>query len=54
MYSGIAAGAAESRKDSENDIKCAELSWKCIPLVVENYGAWVQRLRRLSHKQPLI
>ena len=22
------------------DSKCAELSWKCIPLAVECYGAW--------------
>ena len=35
--SGVAARAAEFRKHSENDIKCAQLSWK---LVVESYGAW--------------
>ena len=40
MYSGIAARAAEFRKCSENDTKCAQLSWKCIPLVIESYGAW--------------
>ena len=37
---GIAARAAELRKHSENDRKCAQLSWKCIPLAVESYGAW--------------
>ena len=40
MYSGVAARAAEFRKHSENDTKCAQLSWKCIPLAVESYGAW--------------
>ena len=40
MYSGAAARAAELRKHTQNDSKCAELSWKCIPLAVECYGAW--------------
>ncbi|KAL5457011.1 hypothetical protein EMCRGX_G034244 [Ephydatia muelleri] len=30
MYSGVAARAAEFRKHSENDTKCAPLSWKCL------------------------
>ena len=34
MYSGAAARAAELRKHTQNDSKCAELSWKCIPLPV--------------------
>ena len=37
MYSGAAARAAELRKHTQNDSKCAELS---IPLAVECYGAW--------------
>ena len=40
MYSGAVARAAELRKHTQNDSKCAELSWKCIPLAVECYGAW--------------
>ncbi|KAL5505320.1 hypothetical protein EMCRGX_G006734 [Ephydatia muelleri] len=40
MYSGAAARAAELRKHTQNDSKCAELSWKCIPLAVECYSAW--------------
>ena len=40
MYSGVAARAAEFSKHTQNDTKWAELSWKCIPLVVESYGAW--------------
>ena len=40
MYSGIDARAAELREHSENDKKCAQLSWKCILLAVESYGAW--------------
>ena len=39
MYSGVASRAAEFRKHSANDTKCAQLSWKCIPLAVESYGA---------------
>ena len=42
MYSGAAARAAELRKHTQNDSKCAELSWNCIPLAVECYGAWGQ------------
>ena len=31
---------AEHRKHNENDPKCAELGRRCVPLAVENYGAW--------------
>ena len=31
---------AEKRKHLENDAKCKQLGWWCIPLVVETYGAW--------------
>ena len=24
----------------QNDAKCKQLGWRCIPLVVETYGAW--------------
>ena len=41
---GLAAGQAartnEQRKHDENDAKCKELGWICIPMVVEAYGAW--------------
>ena len=40
MYQGVPAKAAEHRKHTENDPKCAELGWRCVPLAVENYGAW--------------
>ena len=31
----------QEQLNSENILtKCAELSWKCIPLAVESYGAW--------------
>ena len=40
MYQGVSAKAAEHRKHTENDPKCAELGWQCIPLAVESYGAW--------------
>ena len=41
-YSGVTARAAEFRKHTQNDTKCtcAELSWKCIHLAIESYGAW--------------
>ena len=40
MSSGVAARAAEKRKHLQNDAKCKQLGWPCIPLVVETYGAW--------------
>ena len=39
MYCTLAL-QQEFRKHSENDTKYAQLSWKCIPLAVESYGAW--------------
>ena len=39
MYQGEPK-AAEHRKHTENDPKCVELGWRCIPLAVESYGAW--------------
>ena len=39
MVSGVATRAAVKRKHSENDAKCKELHWRCIPLVVETYCA---------------
>ena len=40
MSSGVAARATEKRKHLQNDAKCKQLGWRCIPLVVETYGAW--------------
>ena len=40
MSSGVADRAAEKRKHLQNDAKCKQLGWWCIPLVVETYGAW--------------
>ena len=40
MSSGVAARAAEKRKHLQNDAKCKQLGWRCIPLVEETYGAW--------------
>ncbi|KAL5463490.1 hypothetical protein EMCRGX_G032386 [Ephydatia muelleri] len=41
---GVVAGAAarqtEERKHTCNDTICSELGWKCVPLVVEMFGAW--------------
>ena len=40
VSAGVAAKAAESRKHEQNDTKCSELGWQCIPLAVETYEAW--------------
>ena len=37
---GAAAEAAESRKHTVNDPKCAELGWRSVPLAVESYHNW--------------
>ena len=44
LEAGVTAtGAAlttEERKHDEDDPKCSELGWVCIPVVAESYGAW--------------
>eukprot|EP00731_Ephydatia_muelleri_P022936 Em0015g519a len=40
LAAGQAARATEQRKHDENDAKCKELGWICVPMVVEAYGAW--------------
>jgi len=35
-----AVAVAEALKHSQNDPKCAELGWRCIPLAVDSYGSW--------------
>ena len=44
LYTNQAITNLESRrlfrKHEANDVKCSELGWLCIPLVVESYGAW--------------
>ena len=40
VTAGAAAQATELRKHEANDVKCSELGWLCIPLVVESYGTW--------------
>ena len=35
MYQGVSAKSVEHRKHTENDPKCVELGWRCIPLAVE-------------------
>ena len=42
---GAAAEAAENRKHTANDPKCAELGWWCAPLVVETYCNWGEEAR---------
>ncbi|KAL5515079.1 hypothetical protein EMCRGX_G000197 [Ephydatia muelleri] len=44
VTAGAAAQATELRKHEANDVKCSELGWLCIPLVVESYGAGGKRL----------
>ena len=40
LAAGQAARATEQRKHNENDAKCKELGWICVPMVVEAYDAW--------------
>ena len=44
LEAGVTATAAalttEERKHDENDHKCSELGWVCIPVLAESYGAW--------------
>ncbi|KAL5500721.1 hypothetical protein EMCRGX_G012317 [Ephydatia muelleri] len=40
VTAGAVAQATELRKHEANNVKCSELGWLCIPLVVELYGAW--------------
>ena len=42
---GAAAEAAENRKHTANDPKCAELGWRCLPLAVETYCNWGEEAR---------
>lgn len=35
-----AGQAADQRKHDENNAKCKELGWVCVPMVIEAYGAW--------------
>eukprot|EP00731_Ephydatia_muelleri_P015132 Em0008g852a len=40
VTAGSAAHATEARKHQAKDVKCAELGWVSIPVVVETYGCW--------------
>ena len=46
---GAAAEAAENRKHTANDPKCAELGWRCVPLAVETYCNWGEEARKNLH-----
>ena len=49
VTAGAAAQATELRKHEANDVKCSELGWLCIPLVVESYGArWKEAMESFS------
>ena len=37
---GSGAASAVSKKHRNNDVKCRELGWVCIPMVVTCYGEW--------------
>ena len=41
---------AEKGKPHSNDIKCGELGWVCIPLVVESFGCWGPEAQRSLSK----
>ena len=54
---GAAAEAAENRKHTANDPKCAELGWRCVPLAVELTAIGVRKQEEPSlywpHAWPL-
>ena len=52
VTAGAAAHATELRKHEANDVKCSDLGWICIPLVVETYGAWGRRLGGIFQVSP--
>ena len=43
---GSAALSAEERKHANNDQKCTELNWICVPMAVEVLGAWGEEAQR--------
>ena len=43
---GTTALSAEERKHANNDQKCTELNWVCVPMAVEVYGAWGEEAQR--------
>ena len=47
MTATAAALTTEARKHEENNPKCAELGWVCIPVVAESYGAWGKEATQL-------
>ena len=54
LTAGAAARGTEQRKHVVNDGKCRELSWVCVPTVIEAYGAWgaesLESLSRLASR----
>ena len=40
------AGATETRKHIDNDKKCQELGWACVPIAVETYGNWGHEVKQ--------
>ena len=40
VIAGAAARQTEVRKHMCSDLICADLGWKCVPLVVKTFGAW--------------
>ena len=43
---GSAALSAEERKHANDDQKCTELNWICVPMAVEVHGAWSEEAQR--------
>ena len=37
---GSAASSAELKKHSNNDAKCRDCDWVCVPMAGDTYGAW--------------
>ena len=48
VEAGTTAGSAALEKEhANNDQKCTELNWVCVPMAVEVYGAWGEKAQRM-------
>ena len=52
MTSGYTAELGEQDKHAKNDIPCTARGWVYVPLVVEVFGGWEARHKKLSQGLP--
>ena len=44
----VTAAATENGTQSSKGPKCDALGWKCLPIIVDSFGAWRDRVLRPS------